>query len=353
MAHKLEIKNGAASMFSVKETPWHKLGAVLPEAPSMEQALQLAKLDWEVALKPLYAAPTELTEALANRTPDNFVAAAALERVAANGVFRTDTGAFLGAVGPRYEPLQNNKAFHVFEPLLDEGLATIETGGVLRAGKDVWMLVRFLPEKLGGSTQEWLDEEGVAPYGLLTNNHSGWSAVRMGMTPVRVVCWNTLSAALMGEGVLRVPHVGNVEAKLAAAAEDAFAAVVKRYNKLSGLFRALRRTALDDKLFERLVLNSAAPLPHAKKGESEAEAAERARDRTLDRRDAIRAAWTAGVGHLGDRSAFEAFSGLVEVLDHSALYEGRRASRVESMALGQLSGIKNRVFKALVKASAN
>src|SRR5689334_1657071 len=58
MAHELDRKNdGSAAMFSVRETPWHKLGAVLAEVPTLRDALSLAGADFEVVKRPLTVAP--------------------------------------------------------------------------------------------------------------------------------------------------------------------------------------------------------------------------------------------------------------------------------------------------------
>jgi phage/plasmid-like protein (TIGR03299 family) len=176
-------------MFSVGETPWHGLGHVLECPPSIDEALQLTGLDWEVDLRPLYLEDGR--------------------KVTHNAVCRTDRNEVLGVVGPNYKPLQNREAFGVFQPFVEQKILALETGGSLRAGRRVWLLGRFL----GLDPQEVVAGDEVRPYLLLSTGHDGLVCVRYGLTPIRVVCNNTLQAAHANgkeSGLLRVLHTENV-----------------------------------------------------------------------------------------------------------------------------------------------
>ena len=82
-----------------------------------------------------------------------------------------------------------------------------ETAGSLREGRQIWLLAKMPAEKLAG------DE--VEPYLCFTNSHDGGGAVRVCMTPVRVVCNNTLNLALQtATRAWAMRHTENVEAKL-------------------------------------------------------------------------------------------------------------------------------------------
>jgi Domain of unknown function (DUF932) len=125
MAHELEMVNGKASMFSVKETPWHRLGMVLDNPPDTATAIRDAGADWRVKLLPLVIADT-------NR------------RVAARAVVRVTDGKILSHhVGPDFTPLQNLDAFQWFDPFVASGEATLETAGVLQGGARVWIMARL------------------------------------------------------------------------------------------------------------------------------------------------------------------------------------------------------------------
>lgn len=136
MSHELDQHaDGTAAMFSVRQTPWHREGTLLTQAPSLDDALRDGGLDFEVHVRPLFTRMEQYPD-----VPNIFG-----YRQAGNAcaTVRTDRDDVLGIVSDRYQPLQNRDAFGVLEPLLDADLAAIETGGSLRGGRDVWMLVRF------------------------------------------------------------------------------------------------------------------------------------------------------------------------------------------------------------------
>lgn len=210
MAHEVE------SMFSVKVTPWHGLGKVIGEAPSTADAIRLAGLDWGVRLEELFTADGKSAPARATvRTTDNKV---------------------LAVVGDTYVPLQNQKAFEFFDPFVASGNAILETAGSLREGCRIWVLAR-----LNRAPIEVVKGDTVLKYLLLSNGHDGTMAVRIGFTPVRVVCANTLAAAHShGESkLIRVIHskqvAQNVEAirEIINAADAAFEASAEQYRFLA------------------------------------------------------------------------------------------------------------------------
>jgi phage/plasmid-like protein (TIGR03299 family) len=178
MAHEIE------SIFFVGETPWHGLGKQLENNPSIEEAIKAADLGWKVELKPVYLEDGTLIES-------------------AQATVRDSDGACLGVVGNRYKPLQNEEAFSFFEPFLQNGLCSLETAGSLCGGKKVWVLAR-----IGGSDLPIAGDDVVRKFILLSNSHDGSVSVRVGYTPVRVVCANTLSMAVRDKEsqLIRVRH---------------------------------------------------------------------------------------------------------------------------------------------------
>lgn len=223
MAHELEIVDGQAQMFSVKETPWHRLGHIIETAPSIEEGIRLAGLNWQVTTEPVY-------------TLD---AAGVPVQAPAKATRRADTGALLGVVGPSYEPLQNSEAFKFFQPFIDNKLATLETAGSLRDGKRVWVMA-----KLGLDDSIIVPASGdrVAKYVLLSNSHDGTLAIRVGFTPVRVVCNNTLQMSIQDKAsrLIRIRHTGKVAENLEKIrdvmnlANQQFEATAEQYRFLAG-----------------------------------------------------------------------------------------------------------------------
>lgn len=182
------------TMFSVKQTPWHGIGHVLNDAPdNIETAIKLAGLDWQVLKEPL------VTRDGAREVP-------------AQAFVRSDNGHVLGVVGMRTFPLQNDKAFEFFQPFLSAGEAQLETAGSLGEGERVWVMA-----KIQKPNSEIAPGDEVAKYVLLSNSHDGTLAVRVGFTPVRVVCANTLAMAHADKAskIIRIKHsqkvVQNVE----------------------------------------------------------------------------------------------------------------------------------------------
>jgi phage/plasmid-like protein (TIGR03299 family) len=187
------------TMFSVGEVPWHGLGHVLDTAPSCADALTLAGLDWRVGLRPMMSAPSD--------------GGPLVPVPGARAVWRQDTGTILGTVGDDFEPLQNAAAFGVFEPLVAEGLITLETAGALREGRRVWIMAR-----VAGDPEEIVSGDIVDRYLLLCHGHDGSLALRLGFNSVRVVCSNTLGLALdKGEGLFTLRHTSGLDEGLARA----------------------------------------------------------------------------------------------------------------------------------------
>lgn len=192
MAHEVE------SMFYVREAPWHGLGVRVEEALGSEEALNIAGLDWTVDQSPIF-------------TSDMFV----IEGYKANT--RSTDKKILGIVTDRYSVVQNSEAFEFTNNLLGENMK-YETAGSLAGGKRVWLLAK-LP-----NTYKVLDDE-IVPYLVFSNSHDGSAAIRVAVTPIRVVCQNTLNLAMSrANRSWSTPHVGKMEGKLEEAKKTLFQA---------------------------------------------------------------------------------------------------------------------------------
>ena len=176
------------SMFYTREKPWHGLGTMVIHAPGSAEALELAGLNWKVIQKQV-------------QTADGIQ----IPGFRAN--IRESDGKMLGIVTERYKVVQNDEAFAFTDALLGEGVA-YETAGLLQEGKRVWMLAK-LPQRyiIGG------DE--ITPYLVFMNSHDGTGAIKAAMTPIRVVCQNTLNLALnTARRSWATNHVGNISGKV-------------------------------------------------------------------------------------------------------------------------------------------
>lgn len=339
MAHELDRTNGRGSMFSVKQTPWHQEGVILNEAPTLDEAMVLSGTNFEVGTRPVYLA--EADGSFSKSTTGQAIVRLDRSETLGEAVFKL--------VGDDYVPLQNRDAFGVLEPLLDQGVAKLETGGSLRGGRDVWMLVRF--DVKDPVVQEVFANE-VVPFGLITNNHSGQAKARIKKTPIRVVCANTLGMAFNdGWEDIAVSHRGNAKVRLVDAAENMFGGIVERYRRIAEQYKAMKQTYLTVEEFTRTVLDVAAPLPGKLDTLNTEHLSIRGYDARYEartaQRDAITTAWTNGRGHTGNHSAWEAYNGAVEVIDHDTELFRTRGSRVAAILSGRLVQAKDRVLNAV------
>lgn len=208
------------TMFYTREKPWHGLGVRVEESPTSKDALHLASLDWAVEQHQVQT-----------------VGGLPLKGFLAN--VRSTDKKVLGVVTDKYKVVQNEEAFAFTDSLLGEGV-TYETAGSLQEGKKVWMLAK-LPHKYLISGEE------ITPYMVFSNSHDGSGAIKVAMTPVRVVCNNTLNLALASaKRCWSAIHAGNLSGKLQDAKQTFFHADMYM-QELSKAFEELRKIRLTDK----------------------------------------------------------------------------------------------------------
>ncbi|MGN0512894.1 MAG: DUF932 domain-containing protein [Lachnospiraceae bacterium] len=208
------------SMFYVRETPWHDLGTRVKEAPSSKDALVYAGLDWKVIQEPVYTDSQELIEGYKANVRDSD------RRV-------------LGVVTDRYKVIQNEEAFAFTDALLGEGVR-YETAGSLQGGKKVWMLARMPHEYI-------ITGERISPYLLFSNTHDGSGAIKVALTPIRVVCNNTLNLALStAKRSWSMIHTGDIQGKLQEA-KDTLLLADRYMDSLGKEFENLRMKSMTDK----------------------------------------------------------------------------------------------------------
>ena len=180
MAHELETQNGVASFASLREPAWHDLGTVFTEEKTTSEMLVAANLNnWNVRLEDM-----PIPSHLSSDKEYQYV-------VRTNPTDKTQTD-ILGVVGERYHVLQNEDLFSFGDNILDGG-GRWETAGSLKGGRQVFGSLALERETV-------LDPNGVADvvktYLLINTSHDGSIAIQASITPVRVVCANTLNVAL-------------------------------------------------------------------------------------------------------------------------------------------------------------
>jgi len=354
MAHELTFRQGVAETFQVLTPAWHREGHLLETAPDFDTAIRLAGLNFTVE-----KIPTKFVQPIMDQA-GNVIDTVEIKSKSAYVVVRTDTYQELGGVGAGYTPLQNADAFRAIEPLLDTGIMKLETGGSLREGADCWLLGKFDLDRFGPVCQEVFNGE-VIPYVLITTNHSGRRCATVSLTPIRVVCANTLGYTEMladngmgGVQEIKVQHTGEAPKRMIEASEKLVGGIIARYELLAKHYKALKATMLTDEQFKSLVLDVVSPDPRkSRKFNPEAKLAELVIKRHEQRIELVTQLWHAGAGHVGDRSAWEAYNGTVQAIDHNEdVFPVRGGAwRTQSLLDGKLGQLKKAVLDNLAQAS--
>jgi len=183
MAHELEIVNGQAQMAYVGELPWHGLGTKVPADLTPEQFMTTAGLDWEV-------------------NKEDMTTASGIVVPGKQALVRSSDNKVLDVVGKGWNPVQNSEAFNFFDEYVRAGDMEMHTAGSLKGGEIVWALAKTK------ESFELFNGDVTENYFLFTNPHKFGKSIDIRMTPIRVVCNNTLTLSLskQSEQMVTVNH---------------------------------------------------------------------------------------------------------------------------------------------------
>jgi phage/plasmid-like protein (TIGR03299 family) len=222
-------------MFYTREKPWHGLGTKVASALSSREALSASGLDWKVVQRAII-------------TEDGIT----IDGYKAN--VRDIDNKILGVVTDRYKVVQNKEAFAFTDDLLGNGVR-YETAGSLQEGRKTWMLAKLPNEYI-------MLGDRISPYLVFSNTHDGSGAIRVAMTPIRVVCQNTLNLALStATRSWSTIHTGDIRSKLDDARQTIFMAE-KYMDYLGKEFEILNKIRLSDSKVIELI-NLLLPLDDA------------------------------------------------------------------------------------------
>jgi len=314
MAHNLETRNGITS-FASTQTAWHGLGQIVNGAMTAQNAIELARLDYDVVKVPNYACYNG--EFL--NTPSSF------------STLRTDTNQILGdRIGKNYTIVQNLEAFTFFDSIVDAGAAVYETAGVLGVGEKIFITAK-MPDTIRIAGTDDLTEV----YVLLTSSHDGSGSIIAAVTPIRVVCQNTLNMAL-GSTINRVAirHTSAVKDRLSEA------------HKVLGISKTLVTEASDcfNLLSKKYVSdNNVKELIRTLFNEQERDST-----RIKNIEDAVLECYFAGVGQekiVG--TAWGAINGITFYLDHVKSYRNQ-ASKFDNILGGPSANIATKATELLL-----
>jgi len=318
MPANIATANGRAALMYAGEPPWHGLGQRLEAPAAAEEAIAAAGLDYEVSLTPI-------------ATYDG------LTVPGRKAVVRYDNQSVLGVVSDRYVPVQNREAFGFLDAVVADGGLRYYTAGALGQGEKVFLLAK-LPTTIRVKGSDDL----VDKFLLLSNSHDGSSALRVLFTPIRVVCQNTLSAALRqgnGEGV-SILHKGDLGSKIRAArrvlglAERFYDQAAEKMDRLASVYPTPAELG---SYFEEL-------FPDPGEGQRNT--------RAVHTREELHRLFEHGIGHdlpAIRQTLWAAYNAVTEYVDHRA-YRGkteaeRASNRLKSVWWGGGARLKERAWE--------
>lgn len=195
MAHNLtQREDGTTEFFSAVTRGWHDLGQLTDKQVTAAEAIKVSQLDWEVEQVPVYHTWNGELEAL----EDQYL------------VRRKDNGRALKVMSNKYQVIQNSETFAFADEIIGSGQAVWDTAGSIAGGRVVFMQVE-LPGHLFLKSNP--DDKTVKKV-LFLNSHDGSKALTGMITPVRVVCQNTLNAALSEHSnCFKIYHRKNFQSK--------------------------------------------------------------------------------------------------------------------------------------------
>ncbi len=251
MAHNLNFneQTGKHSFFSVKEKAWHGLGQIVLDYPNSAEAIRQAGLDYTVEKRKLFTFDNENQ----NGNPDTDIIIPEVEVPGYFATLRTDTEQVLGVVGRDYEIVQNIDAFSFFDAIVGGDGIQYETAGALGKGERIFITAK-LPNYIRVGREDLIEQ-----YLFLTTSHDGYGSITAAFTPVRIVCNNTLNAALRNHSnSIKIRHTANAKDRLEQAHK-----VLGISNQLSGhletIFNEWTKVRITDADLQHLIRMAMVP----------------------------------------------------------------------------------------------
>ena len=243
MAHNINYNEKTAkhSFFSVKEKAWHGLGQIVSDYPTSAEALKFAGLDFTVVKRKLFTFDNE------NSFGNSDTITPKIEVPNYFATVRTDTEQVLGLVGKDYEVVQNVDAFSFFDAIVGGEGIQYETAGALGKGERIFITAK-LPDYIKVGHDDLIEK-----YLFLATSHDGFGSITAAFTPVRIVCANTLNAAMRSHtNSVKIRHTANAKERL----EQAHKVMGISNNlskELEGIFNQWTKVCITDAEVKKLI----------------------------------------------------------------------------------------------------
>jgi len=253
MAHNLNFNEDTQkhAFFSVKEKAWHGLGTIVDQYPTSAEAVKFAGLDYSVVKRPLFT-----MDNFNNEFKDDRIIPTSADVAVPNffATMRTDTEQVLGVVGKDYSVVQNIDAFSFFDSIVGGGEGIqYETAGALGKGERIFITAK-LPAYIRVGNDDLIEQ-----YLFLTTSHDGGGSITAAFTPVRIVCNNTLNAAMRNhQNAIRIRHSSGAGDRLKQA-HTLMGISSMLAGELEGLFNQWTKVRISDTEVKKLVQVAMAP----------------------------------------------------------------------------------------------
>lgn len=258
MSHNINYnsKTNQHSFFSVKEKAWHNLGTLVQDYPTSAEALKFAGLDYTVEKRPLFTIDELNNNLFHDPDADDYFDSIESGIMVPNyfATLRTDTDEVLGVVGKDYEIVQNVQAFDFLDSIVGgkEGIS-YETAGALGKGERIFITAKLTDYIRVGRN------DCIEKYLFLTTSHDGYGSITAAFTPTRIVCNNTLNAALRNKtNCIRIKHTANVKDRLKVA-HQLLGISNQLANELEVVFNQWAKVRITDEEVKRLIQFAMAP----------------------------------------------------------------------------------------------
>lgn len=339
MAHNINFNSitGQHSFFSVKQKAWHGLGQIVENHPSSKEAIIYAGLDYEVEKIPLQT----VSDKLVISDNGSVIDYSGIAVPQAFATIRTDNKFPLGVVGKDYHVVQNTDAFAFFDAIVSEGKGVLyETAGALGNGERI-----FITAKLPDTIRVGNGDDLTELYIFLTTSHDGSGSITAAFTPVRIVCQNTLNAAMVNKSnVVRIKHTQNAQSRL----KDAYKIMgiaAKNGKEMEALFNHWSKVRITDSSIRRLIQLALCPnketMEHLAKG-AEGELSTRFKN-TVDQAFAYAMSADSQLMETTKGTLFGAYNAVTGYYQNVHNF-GSEESKLDNIILG--GTVKDRVQKA-------
>lgn len=241
MGHNLNFneQTGKYSFYSLKEKAWHGYGQISKKALTSKEVIEQAQLNFTVEKAPHIYRFLSGKEVIST---DTFY------------TYRTDTEQILGdGLSADYTVLQNVDAFAFFDEIVKGEGVIFQTAGALSKGEKIFITAK-LPRYIRVGNDDVIEQ-----YLFLTTSHDGKESITIAFTPVRIVCNNTLNAALANcSNVIKIKHSSNLEQQLKEVPK-----IMSMVNTLNPImeqaFNQMAKVKITDKQVQRLIQVALAP----------------------------------------------------------------------------------------------